>query len=259
MIVKDIASYLLKEYPTNLASNFDSGKIGLQFGSMNKVVKKVMIALDGTTSVIKEAIEENVDLLITHHPFMFNSMLNMNYDNPLQERIKLVIQNELNVFSMHTNFDVAEGGMNEILANALKIQNIRNDQEEIDNNSFIRYGEITETNFSDFVENVKETFGYKSVRVVGDLSKPIKKVAIIGGSGGFELYKASFRNCDCFITGEIKHNQALDALDLGINLIELSHGVESIFKEYIKNKLESEFKDVEFVLSKKDVDPFIIR
>lgn len=257
--VKDITSYLLTEYPISLASSFDLGKIGLQFGSMNKEVKKVMIALDGTTDVILEAISNNVDLLITHHPFMFNSMLNMNYDNPLQKRIKLVIQNELNVFAMHTNFDVAINGMNEILANKLSLSNIRSDQEEIDNNAFLRYGEIEETNLENFIEHVKKSLNVDYVKVVGDLNSKVSKVGIIGGSGAFELYKASFRNCDTFITGEIKHNQALDALDLGINLIEVNHGVERIFKEYIKNKLETVFSEVEFVLSVKDIEPFVIK
>lgn len=259
MKVKDITSYLLKEYPTSLASSFDMGKIGLQFGSMNKEVKKVMIALDGSTNVIKEAILNNVDLLITHHPFMFNSLLNMNYDNPLQERIKLVIQNELNVFSMHTNFDVAVNGMNEILAEKLGISNIRSDQEEIDNNAFLRYGEVAETNLSDFIDHVKDAFNLKGVRFVGNLSSKVKKVGLIGGSGGFELYKAHFRGCDTYITGEVKHNQALDAVDLGINLIEVNHGVESVFKEYLKSKLEKEFNEVEFIISSVDQDPFIIK
>lgn len=259
MKVKDIASYLLKEYPTSLASSFDSGKIGLQFGSMEKEVKKVMIALDGSTAVVKEAIEQNVDLLITHHPFMFNSLLNMNYDNPLQERIKLVIQNELNVFAMHTNFDVAVNGMNELLSLKLGIKNIRSDQEEIDCNSFLRYGEVNKTNLLDFVNHVKKVFGLDGVRVVGDLTSDVKKVGIIGGSGGFELYKAAFRGCDTYITGEIKHNQALDAVDLGINLIEVNHGVESVFKEYIKSRLGNEFAGVEFIISNKDLDPFIIK
>ena len=81
--VHDIVVYLQDLYPLFLASNFDTGKVGLQFGSQNKSVKKVMIALDGSTDVIEEALEKKVDLLITHHPFMFSSMLNMNYDNPL--------------------------------------------------------------------------------------------------------------------------------------------------------------------------------
>ena len=72
MKVREIVDYLQNLYPFELASSFDHGKIGLQFGSLSKEVKKVMIALDGTSKVIDEAIQNNVDLLITHHPFLFN-------------------------------------------------------------------------------------------------------------------------------------------------------------------------------------------
>ena len=81
--VSNITNYLLEKYPINLASNFDLGKVGLQFGSMDHEVKKAMIALDGSTPVVEDAIAQGVDLLITHHPFMFNSLSNLNYDNPL--------------------------------------------------------------------------------------------------------------------------------------------------------------------------------
>ena len=75
----EITKYLNKEYPEELASHFDSGKISLQFGSNNKEIKKVMIALDGTTDVVNQAIDSNCDLLICHHPFMFSPLLSLNF------------------------------------------------------------------------------------------------------------------------------------------------------------------------------------
>ena len=86
MKVKEIVDYLLNKYPLELASSFDMGKVGLQFGSMSKEVKKVMICLDGTSDVIDEAIENNVDLLICHHPFLFSPMLNLDYNSPIGKR-----------------------------------------------------------------------------------------------------------------------------------------------------------------------------
>ena len=254
--VHDIVVYLQELYPLFLASNFDNGKVGLQFGSHNKNVKKVMIALDGSTDVIEEALEKHVDLLITHHPFMFSSMLNMNYDNPLTKRIKLVIQNELNVFAMHTNFDVAIGGMNDILLNILGATQIEEKTEAL-NDDFLRIGTIDPIKFEDFIEHVKEKFNINHVRIVGNLDKNIKTIGVVGGSGGSELYKAKILGCDALVTGEIKHNQALDAKDLGIQLIEVSHAVERLFKDSVKEKLINQFSDVEFILSEKDFDLFI--
>lgn len=257
--VKDITKYLLTKYPTSLASSFDLGKVGLQFGSLNQEVKVVMLALDGSTKVIDEAIMNDVDLLITHHPFMFNSMLSMDYDNPLQEKIKQVIKNDLNVFSMHTNFDVAEGGMNEILAERLGLKNIRFVGDTLNNESFIRTGEVDEISLSDFLEVVKEKLKVDGLRYTGSLNKKIHKVGILAGSGGFELYLASRLHCDAFITGEVKHNQALDAVDLNLSLIEVSHAVERLYKEKVKAELEKEFPNVTFILANNDTDPLKIK
>lgn len=257
--VKDITNYLLTKYPTSLASSFDLGKVGLQFGSLNQEVKVVMLALDGSTKVIDEAIMNDVDLLITHHPFMFNSMLSMDYDNPLQEKIKQVIKNDLNVFSMHTNFDVAEGGMNEILAERLGLKNIRFVGDTVNNESFIRTGEVDEISLNDFLEVVKEKLKVDGLRYTGSLNKKIHKVGILAGSGGFELYLASRLHCDAFITGEVKHNQALDAVDLNLSLIEVSHAVERLYKEKVKAELEKEFPNVTFILANNDTDPLKIK
>ncbi len=257
--VKDITNYLLTKYPTSLASSFDLGKVGLQFGSLNQEVKVVMLALDGSTKVIDEAIMNDVDLLITHHPFMFNSMLSMDYDNPLQKKIKQVIKNDLNVFSMHTNFDVAEGGMNEILAERLGLKNIRFVGDTLNNESFIRTGEVDEISLSDFLEVVKEKLKVDGLRYTGSLNKKIHKVGILAGSGGFELYLASRLHCDAFITGEVKHNQALDAVDLNLSLIEVSHAVERLYKEKVKAELEKEFPNVTFILANNDTDPLKIK
>lgn len=256
MKVREIVDYLQTLYPFELASSFDHGKIGLQFGSLSKEVKKVMIALDGTSKVIDEAIQNNVDLLITHHPFLFNPILNMDYNSPLGKKMLKVFKNELCIFSMHTNFDCALKGMNDHLASLLGLENVYCIPEEPTADSVMRIGEITKMPLVEFAYIVKEIFKEEGIRVVGDLDKQIKKVGIIGGSGGNYTLAAKRLGCDCLITGEIKHNNAIDAVEHNIALIEVSHSVEAFFKEYIKNLLSNEFNDVEFILSNEDINPF---
>lgn len=256
MKVKEIVDYLLNKYPLELASSFDIGKVGLQFGSMSKEVKKVMICLDGTSEVINEAIENNVDLLICHHPFLFSPILNLDYNSPLGKKMVKVFKSELNIFAMHTNFDSALNGMNDYLASLLGLENVYSIPEIPTNESFMRIGEIEKCSLAEFAYFVKETFNEECVRVVGDLDKNVKKVAIIGGSGASFVVAAKKLGCDCIVTGEVKQNNAIDALEYNMGIIEVSHSVEAFFKEYIKNMLEDEFKDVEFILSKKDVNPF---
>ena len=91
---------------------------------------------------------------------------------------------------------------------------------------------------------------------LGSADKEIKTVGIVGGAGSSELFTALRNGCDCLITGEVHHHQAYDALENGIALVEVSHSVEALFKEYIKKMLSSQFANVEFILSKKDVNPF---
>lgn len=257
--VHNIVDFLLDYYPLNLASNFDEGKIGLQFGSRNHEVKKVMIALDGSTAVIEEAINQNIDLLILHHPFMFTPMLSLNYDNPIQKKYQLVIQKQLNVFAMHTNFDVGSQGMNDCLANILNFEEIRMVTDEPVKDGFLRYGSVKPILFGKYIEEVKEKFGLEVVRYVGQLDKIITKVGIVGGAGGSDMYKAKSIGCDTFITGEIRHNQALDALDLGLSLIEVPHSIEGLFKKSVLLKLQTQFPNIEFVLSNCDSDPFKLK
>ena len=99
-------------------------------------------------------------------------------------------------------------------------------------------------------------FNEEAIRVVGDLDKQIKKVAILGGSGGNYAITCKKLGCDCIITGEVKQNNAIDAVEYNMSIIEVSHSVEELFKEYIKKQLSEQFKDVEFIVSKKDVNPF---
>lgn len=254
--VIDIVNYLKEKYPLELASNFDEGKIGLQFGDKNRIVKKVMIALDGTYEVVQEAINKNIDLLITHHPFLFNPLLHLDYQSPLGKKLLLVFNHQLNIFAMHTNFDCATGGMNDLLACKLQLKNIAFDKHCPENERFLRIGEIYPIKFSDFAVKVKQIFNEDYVRIIGNPNEIIKKVAVLGGSGSSYIVNAKKLGCDCIITGEIKHNHALDALDYHMNVIEVSHSVEANFKSFIRNELEHQFKDIEVVVALNEKNPF---
>lgn len=256
MKTSEIVNYLVSKYPQNIASDIDTGKIGLQFGSMNKEVKKVMIALDGSLKVIEEAAQKNVDLIILHHPLLFYPIINLNYDSPLGRKLKLLLSNNINVFSMHTNFDVANGGMNEILANILKLKNIRMVHSEVSKESLIRVGEIEPLKLSDFAKKASEVFLENTVRYVGSPDKEIKTVGIVGGAGSSELFTALRNGCDCLITGEVHHHQAYDALENGIALVEVSHSVERHFASVVKEDLENKFNNINIFVSDNNINPF---
>lgn len=258
MKIMKIINYLQTKYPQEFASSFDIGKIGLQFGSPSSDVKKIMIALDGSSDVIEEAIEKGVDLLITHHPFMFNPMLSMNYDSPFGKKMLKVFENRLNVYAMHTNFDVANGGMNDILSKMLDLEHIHAHKDEIDATCFLRIGEIKEMNLASFSKYVVDKLHLDGARVIGNPDKMIKKVGIVGGGGSSDMFNAIRHNCDCFITGEMRHNNALDAIENDICIVEVNHDVEANFKKYLKEELSYVFKDddVEILISEVEKSPF---
>lgn len=253
--VKDICAYLLEKYPLDLCSSFDNGKTGLQFGNKNAEIKNVLITLDATNKVIDEAISNKCDMIIAHHPFMFNPLLNLDYNSPMGQKLLKVMNNHLNIFAMHTNYDCAINGMNDHLANLIGLENIH-PITDISSESLMRIGDVKEMNLKDFALIVKDALGEEAVRVVGDFNKKIKKAAIIGGSGGLYVLDAKRAGCDVIITGEIKQNNAIDALENGIAIIEVSHGVEANFKRFLKEELEQQFKDVNFILAASDINPF---
>ena len=253
---KEILDYIVSLYPLNNASDFDKGKIGMQFGSPNAEVKKVLITLDTTKEVVDEALELGANLIISHHPMMFGALLNLNYDTPFGSKLVKIFENRLNIMAFHTNYDVSLNGMNDNLAKILGLKNINYTTPEVDASSFVRVGEIEVTTLKEFCEKVKATFNHPFVRVAGNLDKKIKKVAIVGGSGSTEFYDALRSGADVLITGQIPHHLGIEAVDNNFALIEVSHAIEFMGMNNMQEVLQKAFPEVEFVITKTNQDPF---
>lgn len=256
---QEILKYIDELYPLKNASSFDEGKIGLQFGNKNAKVTKVLLALDTTNDTIDEALALKADLIISHHPFMFYPMLSLDYESNFGKKLVKVIKNDLNIMAFHTNFDVGFNGMNDTLSNILGFKNVRYIGDEINSSTVMRIGDIEPVKLSDFIETVKNKFNQKRVKYVGDDDKIIKTVGIVGGSGSSVFKEAMNADIDCFITGELPHHIGLEALENNFSLIEVNHGVEFYGMETLKQALEQNFKDIEFVLSKGQYDPFKVK
>jgi dinuclear metal center YbgI/SA1388 family protein len=103
--------------PKSLAMEGD--KIGLQIGRLNKPVEKVLVALDVLEEVVDEAIAENVQLIIAHHPIIFRPLQKISTEQTYGRIIEKLIKHDIAVYAAHTNLDVAKGGVNDLLAEAL--------------------------------------------------------------------------------------------------------------------------------------------
>ena len=179
----EIIKYFETKYPTDLAYEWDN--VGLQVGTLNAKVEKVLITLDITKDVVKEAIKNKVNLIISHHPLMFKPMKNVVFDSPRGWIIKNLIQHNIAVYSAHTNFDVADGGMNDVLANVLGIEDPKL-MDEVDNIG--KFGKIKRIQLESFVSFVKKTFNLETVKVIGKTDKFIETVGISGGSGSHRQF-----------------------------------------------------------------------
>lgn len=263
MKIREIINYLEYRFPRSDAEDFDKMRIGLSIGSLEKEVTNVMLALDLTEEVLQDAIERNCNLIITHHPFIWDPYYKFIFEDYKTQMIKVLLDKDISVYSMHTNLDVANGGVNDTLAEMLGISEIKSYPINLESNKgvFLRYGKIEPTKYSDFIENVKMIFNLTGVRYIGDLSEVIESVGIIGGAGGGigELNDAINLNLDCYITGEVRLNCAQYAYAKKLNIIEVNHGVEKFVFQSLIEEFIKEFKekmDGCFYITKYDTDPF---
>ena len=121
--VLDIISLMEKIAPQRLAEQWDN--VGLQIGSCSNIVYKIRIALDSSFDVIKKACNDNIDLLIVHHPFIFNPIKQITENTALGKAIYLAIKNNLSIFVAHTNLDKAKNGINDLLARKIGLNNVK--------------------------------------------------------------------------------------------------------------------------------------
>ncbi|MDO5389113.1 MAG: Nif3-like dinuclear metal center hexameric protein [Clostridia bacterium] len=236
--------------PEGLCCSWDN--VGVMTGDRKKEVKRVLIALDCTEDVIDEALEKNADMIITHHPFIFKAVKNLDYSKPLSRRIAKVIKNDIVVYSAHTNLDIADYGTNYTLAELLELEEIEG-LIPMGEGYMGRCGKLKKpVTFGEFIEFVKEGLGAKSLVVNGSKDTIIEKVGLCTGAGADYEYmlKAKEKGCQAYVTGDIGYHDGQSAEDIGICLIDGTHYLtEVIVVNTLYDILSAEFKSVEFVKS----------
>jgi dinuclear metal center YbgI/SA1388 family protein len=121
--VDDVIRVMEHLAPPRLAEKWDN--IGLQVGQRDWLVNSIWIALDPLPDVVAAACREKVNLLITHHPLIFNPLRTVNFTSPVGRCIRLAAQNRLSIYAAHTNYDSVSGGLNDILARRIGLKNLR--------------------------------------------------------------------------------------------------------------------------------------
>ncbi len=248
MLCKDIIRILEAQSPTEYAEEWDN--VGLLVGRKNKNVKKIMLAVDATYEVCQAAIESKVDMIITHHPIIFSKMNRVNDDTVLGNKILALVETGIVCYAMHTNFDT-KGGMAREAAAMLGLKNAEVLQETLNGEGLGQIGILKDAIPLDkLAENVKESFDVEGVMVYGKPDAMIEKLAICPGSGKSVIKTAVEKGADCLITGDIGHHEGLDALEMGLTIIDASHyGIEKLFMTFMYNYLKDFCPDVELCIA----------
>ena len=254
--VKDIFNHLNKLADVKLAEKWDN--VGLMLGSNNNEVSRVLVCLDVTTSVVEEAIANNVNLIVSHHPLIFKPLKNIDYTTDFKSRIiRNLIKNDISVISFHTNLDSATLGLNDYLAKILKLNEIQVlFEHSLYNTAGLgRIGKLTNPmKLNDFITYIKNCFSLETVSaVIGD-EKEISTIALLGGSGADFIY--TLPEVDVYLTGDVGYHAALDAIEMKKNIIDVGHFTENLVKDLLLDYISE--LNVEVIKSTVEKSPFKI-
>lgn len=210
MKVQEIYKYLDNLSPFSLQEKWDNS--GLLVGNMDDSISCVYISIDLDLQILEDM--ENNSLIITHHPLIFSAIKRVNYDSYSTKILKVLIQKNISLISMHTNIDKTH--LNKYVAKEVLSLDIIENSDNKD--EFIVYANVN-SSFDEFRKKISNKLGLKYTKTV-KCNENIKKVALITGSGMSMINEV---NADCFLTGDIKYHDAMEAKARGISLIDIRH------------------------------------
>lgn len=243
--VRDIFSFLEAEAPLELQMDFDNS--GFLIGHADSQVRTVLLSLDVTDEVTEEAIQLGAELIVSHHPVIFHPVRSITDTRADSVKLLRLIENRIAVISMHTNLDIAEGGVNDVLIQKLGAET----EGALDADGCGRVGHLREPmTFTDFLARCKQMLQVNGLRYVS-AGKPVQHLAVMGGAGAGSIAQAAALGCDTYVTADIKYHDFLNARELGLNLIDADHFCteDPVISDLLK-RLSAAFPEIQFVKSK---------
>ncbi|MBQ1351116.1 MAG: Nif3-like dinuclear metal center hexameric protein [Oscillospiraceae bacterium] len=260
---KEIAAFLAAKAPLHWQESYDNA--GFLVGEPDASIEKILVALDVTLPVVEEAAKNGATLIVAHHPIIFQPVRRLTDADGTSRVIRALIQNGIGAICMHTNLDAAPGGVNDLLAEALGLQKTDVLLPAGTTADGIPYG-IGRVGFlqkpmtlSAYTEQVKQALHTKGLRFC-DGGQQVFRVAVGGGSCGSLLSEVIALGCDTFVTGDVKYDVFLEAVAMGVNLIDAGHfPTENLICTQLVHWLQEAFPQVEVMLSSshRDVVQFV--
>ena len=250
MEIRELIDKLCQKYPLSLQEDWDNS--GLQIGNLDNTLSGVLISLDLEDEGVDKAIDNNCNLIITHHPYLFNSIKSIDLKDQFYNRLEKVIKNNITIFSMHTNLDIAKDGLNDNLCQILEIKNpsVLQLNKEI---GLGRFGNVSRVKAKDFANKTKKILKANQLICYGNMDKEIQKVAVCGGAGSSLFKDAVEQGCDLMLTGDVSYHMAMDYGNRGLVIIDAGHYASENHVVYKLKEVISVMTDANiFTFSKED-------
>ena len=250
--VNDILQYMEALAPASLKMEWDN--VGLLCGSKTNTVTKILVALDPFEGVCREAASWGAQLIVTHHPLIFQAPRAITDETSIGRAIQILCASGISAINAHTNLDCAPGGVNDVLAETLGLSDITPIPYGVGASALLRHGIVKNQSMDTFLAHVKRALGCEGLRYVSS-GKPVHKVAVGGGSCADGMLDAIAAGCDTFVTADVKYNQFWDAHDLGLNLIDAGHfATENPVVPVLAAKIAAQFPEIEVKISESHWD-----
>jgi len=263
--VKQALQILKSLAPEEHAFKAEYDNVGLLFGDDNANVSRVLVCLDATDAVIDEAIALKVELIVSHHPFIFAPIKRINAADLMGRKILKAAKHGINIYSSHTNLDFVAGGINDYMASLLALRGVSVLDPYIDERQGLgRVGDLaSKVDAVEFKNHVATMLKDSRVRIIASDKATVKRIAVINGAGGGDtkyIDMAIAAGADCLVSADVKHHVAVYAKELGFTLIEPEHyTTEHVYLNRLTQilKIEAKSQDLglEVIQSKSDVNP----
>ncbi|MBR6411140.1 MAG: Nif3-like dinuclear metal center hexameric protein [Clostridia bacterium] len=222
MRVKELYEALDARIPGSLSCEWDNDGL-MVCPDPDREVKRILVCLDPTDRMVREAVDRHVDAMICHHPFLFSGLKTVDASQAKGDLCVRLIRAGCSVMCFHTRLDALSGGVNDCLAARIGLSASTVRPFPVEGLPMGRIGDLPEeTDLDAFAEYVRTVLCADTVRYSG-AGKPVRRVAVLGGSGKDEVQSAIQAGADTFVTGELGYHTLIEANELGINLIEAGH------------------------------------
>ena len=257
MKTKALVRKLATRFPKRIAEPGD--RVGLMTGKFKEKTKRIVVCLDFDEEVMRhiEALDGGpVDLILTHHPFLYRSRYQVFKKDEIKRRLtEKVDALGIPVYSMHTNFDSGKDGMNDALASTLRLSDIR----QLESMPMARGGRLAQKMpIKQFAEVAARLLNVPYGLLINAGKEMVETVAIIGGGGSSYYQNALNEGYDMFISGDAPHHVRRDIVLRKYNYLDLPHEIERIFISQMGKILKEIDADLEVIAINHEETPEVI-